>query len=339
MVVRQDRTALVTGVTGQDGVYLARHLLHLGYRVAGTTLPGSPSSTGMACYLPGVEIHELDVRDREGFAGVLADLRPTEVYNLAGFTSVGASWDHAELVGETNGMAVLRILEELLRYRESHGEAPKYYQASTSEMFGFADEQPQTEATPHHPRSPYAATKSFAHYLTVNYRESYGLFACSGMLYNHESPLRGHQFVTRKISRGVAEIALGRRESITLGNLDVRRDWGAAQDYVRSMHLMLAQPEPSDYLISTGVSRSLSDLLDVAFDAAGLGAAGPYLQQDPELMRPADVPELRGDSTKAREQLGWEPTVSFDEVIAHMVRTDIERLTSGVEEDGSYLYA
>lgn len=331
-------TALITGVGGQDGIYLSRHLLSLGYRVLGTVRPGSDTRAGRAVYLEGVEVIELDLRDHAGFVEVLEQTRPTELYNLAGFTSVGASWGQAEVVAETNGLAVLRILEELLRHRDRHGEAPKYFQPSSSEMFGVSDQQPQTEGTPHHPRSPYAATKSFAHHLTVNYRESYDLFAATGTLYNHESPLRGEQFVTRKITRAVAEIALGRREVLTLGNLDVRRDWGFAADYTRSMHLMLQLDEPGDFIIATGQSRPLSEVLQVAFAAIGREDPTPYVRQDPAFMRPADVTDLYGDSTKAREQLGWEPAVEFEAIIEHMVRTDIERLRSGVEESTTYLF-
>ena len=331
-------TALVTGVSGQDGIYLARHLIQLGYRVVGTVLPGSSGAGAMAPYLEDIAIHELDVRDRAGFADALEALRPTEVYNLAALTSVGASWRNAELVAETNAISVLRMLEELVAYQSRHGQAPRFYQPSSSEMFGVTDQQPQTETTPHYPRSPYAAAKSFAHHLTVNYRDSYGLFTCNGTLYNHESPLRPEQFVTRKITRSVAEIALGKRSTLTLGNLDVRRDWGAAYDYVRSMHLMLQQDQPADLIVATGIARPLSELLDVAFAAAGLGDPAAYVEQDPALMRPADVPQLQGDATKAGELTGWAPSVGFDEVIAHMVRIDIERLSSGVEESLSYLY-
>lgn len=334
-------TALVTGVAGQDGVYLARHLLALGYRVVGTLRPGSrwaPTTLGRAyAYLDGVTLVDLDQRDHEGWAAVLEGLRPDEVYNLAGFTSVGASWGAAETVAESNAMAVLRMLEELIGFRDRHGWAPRFFQPSSSEMFGVTDQQPQTEGTPHHPRSPYAATKSFAHHLTVNYRESYGLFTATGTLYNHESPLRPEQFVTRKISRGVAEIALGRREQLVLGNLDVRRDWGFAGDYARAMHLVLQQDDPGDFIIATGVSRSLADVLALAFDAAGLGDPAPYVAQDPALMRPADVAQLVGDPTKAREVLGWTPEVAFEDVVAHMVRVDVERLHSGLEEDAAYL--
>ncbi len=307
------RTALITGVAGQDGVYLARHLLSLGYHVVGTLRPGSrwaPTTLGRAyAYLDGVTLVDLDQRDHEGWAAVLEGLRPDEVYNLAGFTSVGASWGAAETVAEANGMAV----------------------------FGVTDQQPQTENTPHHPRSPYAATKSFAHHLTVNYRESYGLFTATGTLYNHESPLRPPHFVTRKISAAVAAISLGQAESVTLGNLDVRRDWGFAGDYARAMHLVLQQDEPGDFIIATGVSRSLADVLELAFASVGISDLDAVVRQDPSLMRPADVAELVGDPAKAREQLGWEPSVAFEDVIAHMVRVDVERLRSEREESAGYL--
>ena len=328
-------TALITGVGGQDGVYLARLLARRGHHVVGTVQPRVGST--MSPYLDGIDVVTLDVRDRAGFAQLLESTMPAQVYNLAAFTSVGASWQNAELVGETNGMAVLRMLEALVEHRDRHGAAPRFYQASTSEMFGVSDQQPQTIGTPHHPRSPYAAAKSFAHNLTVNYRESYGLFTCSGVLYNHESPLRPLQFVTRKITRGAAEIALGRRDSLTLGNLDIRRDWGAASDYVEAMLLTMERDEPGDFLIASGVSRSLRHLLEVAFDAAGLSSPDAYLHQDPALMRPADVMETRGDPTKTREILGWEPTVGFEDLIAHMVRMDMRRISSGVEEDPAYL--
>ncbi|WP_341924237.1 GDP-mannose 4,6-dehydratase [Nocardioides psychrotolerans] len=331
-------TALITGVGGQDGVYLARHLLSLGYTVVGTTKPGSTSAPGRGAYLDGVDVRPLDQRDKAGFETTLEELHPDEIYNLAGFTSVGASWGQAEVVAETNGLAVLKMLEVLIGFRERHGHAPRFFQPSSSEMFGISDQQPQTEGTPHHPRSPYAATKSFAHHLTVNYRESYGLFASTGTLYNHESPLRPAQFVTRKISRGVAEIALGRRETLTLGNLDIRRDWGFAADYARAMHLMLQLDDPHDFIVATGRSRSLSDLLYVAFATIGLDDPSVYVRQDPALMRPADVVDLYGDPAKAREELDWEPTLSFERIIEHMVLTDIERLRSGVEESPEYLF-
>ena len=329
--------ALITGVTGQDGVYLARHLIQRGYDVIGTAQPGAAARLKMAPYLEGITVINHDLRDALAFAALLDKHLPDEVYNLAAFSSVGASWAHAELVGETNGMAVLRMLEVLRQHRDRHGTAPRFYQASTSEMFGLADHQPQTENTPHHPRSPYGATKSFAHHLTINYRESYGLYACSGILYNHESPLRGLDFVTRKITRSVAEISLGLRQTVTLGNLDICRDWGAVPDYVDAMWRTLQQDEPADFIIATGISHALSDVLDVAFAEVGLSSPEDYLERDPDLMRPADVVELRGDATKAREQLGWEPTTSFEEIIGRMVRADVARLSSGVEESPAYL--
>lgn len=331
------RAALVTGAAGQAGIYLSRLLLDRGYRVVGTVRPGSLDSPVVRAYLDGVRLVEHDQRDGAGFDRLLDDVRPDEIYNLAGFTSVGASWDHAEMVAETNGLAVLRILESLVRHRERHGVAPRFFQPSSSEMFGTADHMPQTEATPHHPRSPYAVSKSFAHHLTVNYRESYGLFTSTATLYNHESPLRPQKFVTRKITWAVAEIALGRRETVTLGNLDVRRDWGFAGDYVRAMHLMLQQEAPADFIIATGRSRPLSELLRVAFAAVGIDDPTPYVRQDQAFMRPADVADLYGDPTKAREQLGWEPTVGFEDVVEHMVRVDLQRLESGVEHAPDYL--
>ena len=331
------RTALVTGVAGQDGVYLADLLLRRGYTVIGTVRPGA-ADPRRAVYLDGVRVVELDQRDREGFARLLEEIRPEEIYNLAGLTSVAASWKQAELVAETNAMAVLRMLESLRDFRERHGSAPRFLQPSSSEMFGVSDQQPQTESTPHHPRSPYAASKSFAHHLTVNYRESYGLFASTATLYNHESPLRSTQFVTRKITRGVAEIALGRSDHLSLGNLDVYRDWGFAGDYVRAMHGMLQLDTPSDFIVATGESRSLHDLLTLAFRAVGIDDVERHVRQDPAFMRPADVSVLYGDVTKAREELGWSPSLEFADVVAHMVRTDIERLRSGVEHSPAYLY-
>ncbi|WP_372735224.1 GDP-mannose 4,6-dehydratase [Nocardioides sp.] len=336
------RRALVTGIGGQDGFLLGRELLAHGRHVVGTVRPGTGFRSDITTYLGGVEgldVVELDLRDGVGVAHLLDKYNFDEIYNLASFSSVGLSWQNAELVSEINGMAVLRLLEALRLYHDRNGRAPRFYQASTSEIFGLAEEQPQTEHTPHHPRSPYAVAKSFAHHLTVNYRESYGLFACSGILYNHESPVRGAGFVTRKITRAVAEIALGRREELTLGNLDIRRDWGHAAEYVGSMRLMLEADDPADYIVATGVAHSLEEFINVAFDVAGLGDPGQYVRQNPDLMRPADVMELRGDATKAREQLGWVPQRGFREIIEEMVRVDMRRIETGVEDHRDYLPA
>jgi GDPmannose 4,6-dehydratase len=340
MSSHSERRALVTGAGGQDGFLLVRDLLAHGREVIGTVRPGTSGRHDIVTYLhglDGLQILEMDVRDRDGFARLLEEQELDEIYNLASFSSVGASWSHAELVAETNGMAVLLMLEELRAYHDRHGRSPRFYQAGSSEMFGLTDDQPQTETTPHHPRSPYAVAKSFAHHLTVNYRESYGLFACNGILYNHESPLRGSTFVTRKITRAAAEIALGRRETLDLGNLDVRRDWGHALDYVRSMRLQMEAPDPMDYVVATGVSHSLEEFLSAAFDAAGLGDPWPYVRQDPKLMRPAEVMELRGDFTKAREELGWEPRIDFHELIDEMVRIDLKRVECGTDDELGYL--
>ena len=339
METTSDRRALITGIGGQDGFLLARDLIANGRHVVGTVRPGTSTREDIVTYLQGIDLVELDVRDKAGFAALLEEHDLDEVYNLASFSSVGASWRHAELVSETNGMAVLRMLEVLRDRQETGASVPRFYQASTSEIFGLADEQPQIETTPHHPRSPYAVAKSFAHHLTVNYRESYGLFACNGILYNHESPMRGKVFVTRKITRAAAEIALGKRDDLELGNLDVRRDWGHALDHVRSMRLQLEAPDPMDYVVSTGVTHSLEDFLTIAFEAAGLGDPWPYVRQNPELMRPAEVLELRGDSTKAREQLGWTPRITFRELVEEMVHVDMQRVASGDEERITYLPA
>jgi GDPmannose 4,6-dehydratase len=326
------RVALITGVTGQDGIYLSRLLRGKGYTVVGTHQPGSDTVAAMAPYLDGVIMEPADVRDAGRWAALLGHFLPAEVYNLAAFSSVGASWSAAEQVADINGMAVLRMLEVVLRHRDSTGQSPRIYQASSSEVYGLADHQPQTETTAHHPRSPYAVAKSFAHYLIVNYRESHGLYACNGILFNHESPLRPRHFVTRKITRTAAEISLGRRTGLALGNLDVRRDWGAAEDYVQAMWLMLQQEEPRDFVVATGSARSLHELLHVAFAAAGLGSSEEYVTVDEGLRRPADVPELRGDASRARALLGWSSQLSFEGIMSRMVEADLMRLRRGQEE-------
>ena len=331
------KTALITGVAGQDGVLLARHLLAGGYRVVGTTQPGVP--TTLRTYLDGVELEEHDLRDSAGFDRLLETYAPTEVYNLAGFTSVGASWDNPELVHAVNATAVDSMLDSLVATGERTGVAPRFFQASSSEVFGPGAANPQTESTPHNPQSPYGESKSLAQHATVRRRENDGLFACVGVLYNHESPLRGVQFVTRKIIRAAVEIAEGRRESVTLGNLGVSRDWGSARDYVAAMHLALTHDVADDYIIATGVLHSLRDLLELAFRAVGIDDPWPYVELDPALLRKADPPGLSGDPRHTRRQLNWAPDTTFEQVVQEMVAADVERVRTGVEEAPNYLRA
>ena len=337
MSARVDRVALVTGVTGQDGVYLARLLRSMDYRVIGTVSPGSTDPIRLRPYLLGVEIVEADIRDGAAMQALLLASRPDEVYNLAALSSVGGSWSDAERVADVNGHAVSRLLESLLHYRTELGFAPRFFQASSSEIFGVSSMQPQDESTPFDPRNPYGTAKRVAHDATVSYRDSHGLFACNGILFNHESPLRPTSFVTRKITLAAAEIAAGRRGELDLGNLDVRRDWGAAADYVRAMWLMLQQPEPADYVIATGTVSSLRDFVEIAFAAAGIDDAWAHVRQDPALMRPADVPQTWGDPSRAEHELGWTATTSLPELIGQMVRADVERVRTGVAESPEFL--
>lgn len=325
--------ALVTGVAGQDGTYLARLLRSRDAEVVGTALPGTPPSV----YLADVPVYPLDVRDTSAFADLLEAVRPAQVFHLAAFSSVGASWGKAALVGEVNGMAVLRILEELLAFRTRHGWAPRFFHACSAEVYGALDDRPRTESDAHHPRSPYAAAKSFAHDLVVAYREAHELFAVNGILYNHESPLRGRGFVTRKITRAAAEIARGRTDHVELGNLAVSRDWGHAGDYVQAMVSMLAADDPRDHVLATGVGHSLQDLLVEAFAAADLGSPERYVRINPEFYRPVDGASPLGDASSARELLGWAPRRSFADVVREMVDVDLQRVESGVEEDPDYL--
>lgn len=330
-------TALITGVTGQDGIYLARHLRSLGHHVIGTVSSRERAAALMATYIPDVAVYEIDMREPAAL-GVLMDRdRPDEIYNLASWSSVGRSWGAAEEVTAINGLAVLGLLEQVKRLRDRDGYDPRICQASSSEMFGLVRELPQTEESPHHPRSPYAVSKSFAHHTAVNYRESYGMFVAAAILFNHESPLRPDSFVTRKITKAAAAISLGREHELRLGLLDIRRDWGSASDYVVAMHAMLQHDVPDTFNVATGRSHSLHDFIRHAFLAAGVTDYDQRVISDPALFRPADVPETRGDASKAHELLGWEPTQTFPELVDRMVAADLARLRSGMDCSVDYL--
>jgi GDPmannose 4,6-dehydratase len=318
------KRALITGITGQDGSYLAELLLENGYEVVGMIRRSSaPNPWRIQHLLDRIELRAADLLDQFSLLRLIDDVRPHEIYNLAAMSFVPASWDQPMLTGEFNAQGVTRLLDATRRIDPSI----RFYQASSSEMFGKVREVPQTEMTPFHPRSPYGVSKVFAHYITVNYRESYKLFAVSGMLFNHESPRRGLEFVTRKVSDGVARIKLGLSESMSIGNLDAHRDWGYAGDYVRAMWLMLQRDRPEDYVIATGVSHSVRELIEIAFDHAGLEWQR-YVRVDPKLLRPAEVDHLLGDWSKARLELGWAPSVDFKQLVRMMVDADLERLTS-----------
>jgi GDPmannose 4,6-dehydratase len=313
---------LITGITGQDGSYLAELLLEKGYEVHGLVR----GSTGdrferLAAIQGSLSLHPADLLDESSLFDVIRTVSPDEVYNLAAMSSVSQSWRLAVATAEYTAVGVTRLLEAI---REVCPEA-RFYQASSSEMFGRARASPQNEQTPFYPRSPYGVAKAYGHFITVNYRESFGLSACSGILFNHESPRRGRDFVTRHISRGVASIKLGLTEELVLGNLDVRRDWGYAEEYVEAMWLMLQQESPEDFVIGTGVSHSVRDLVDFAFAAVDL-ASEDYVRIDPELARPAEIEEVVADASKAKRELGWEPKVSCEEVIEMMVEADLDRL-------------
>ena len=322
-------TALITGITGQDGSYLAEHLLSLGYKVHGLVRgQANPKRPLMEALLPDVEVLEGDLLDQTSLINAMQHCQPDEVYNLAAISFVPLSWNQAELTAETTGLGVLRMLEAIrivsgVTGSQTSGPGIKFYQASSSEMFGKVRETPQNEGTPFYPRSPYGVAKVYGHYITVNYRESYNLFACSGILFNHESPRRGVDFVTRKLSLGAARIKLGKQSELLMGNLESKRDWGYAPDYVRAMHLMLQQPEPVDYVIGTGEQHSGQEFAELAFKQVGLNCED-YIRQDPRFMRPAEVDHLLGDASKAREELGWAPSLSFEELVQVMVASDLE---------------
>jgi GDPmannose 4,6-dehydratase len=329
--------ALITGITGQDGLYLAELLTRKGYQVFGLIRGQSnPKRDLVERLVPGIELLEGDLRDLSSLIGALEIAQPDEVYNLGAISFVGLSWKQAELTGDITGMGVLRMLEAV-RIHTSGGMARvRFYQASSSEMFGKVREVPQTELTPFHPRSPYGVAKTFGHYMTVNYRESYGAFACSGILFNHESERRGHEFVTRKVTRAVARIALGLQDGLALGNLDASRDWGFAGDYVEAMWLMLQQPAPDDYVVATGVTHSVGELLELAFRRVGIDSWSRLVTQDPRFFRPAEVDLLVGDASKAHSVLGWQPTMDFEGLVHHMVDADLrreKRIAENVRED------
>lgn len=317
--------ALITGITGQDGLYLSELLHDKGYQVFGLVRgQNNPKAALLAETCPYVEALSGNLLDLSSVMRAVAQAEPDEVYNLGAVSFVAYSWQNARLTSDVTGGGVLNMLEAVRFYQDSSGRPVRFYQASSSEMFGKVQEVPQRESTLLWPRSPYGVAKVFGHYMTINYRESYGMHASSGILFNHESPRRGPEFVTRKIAQAVARISLGLQDKIVLGNLDAKRDWGFAGDYVRAMWQMLQQDTADDYVISTGETHSIRDLLDVAFAEIGVDDWEPFVQVDERFMRPAEVDLLIGDSTKAREKLGWKPTVSFTELVQMMVRADID---------------
>ena len=321
------KTALITGITGQDGSYLAELLLEKGYRVVGMTRRTSTEVHERIQHLvDDIEFVSGDLLDQMSVASIVNDVRPDEVYNLAAQSFVPTSWNQPVLTGEFTALGVTRVLEAI----RSVDTKIRFYQASSSEMFGKVQEVPQRESTPFYPRSPYGVAKVYGHWITVNYRESFDIFAVSGILFNHESPRRGKEFVTRKITDGVARIKLGLAKELRLGNLDAQRDWGFAGDYVRAMWLMLQQEKPDDYVVATGRTHSVREFVRIAFESAGLGSYEPYIAIDPRFVRPAEVDLLVGDPSKARRELGWEPQVSFEELIEMMVKADIDRLAEQV---------
>ncbi len=320
------RTALITGITGQDGTYLAEHLLAEGYEVHGMVRgQNNPRIALVKQLVPDVRLIEGDLHDQSSLIAALESSQPDEVYNLAAISFVALSFKQAINTGEITGLGVTRMLDAIRLVNAGI----RFYQASSSEMFGKVRETPQTELTPFHPRSPYGVAKTYGHHITVNYRESYGLFACSGILFNHESPRRGLEFVSRKITHAVARIKAGLDTQLALGNLDAQRDWGFAGDYVRAMHLMLQQEGPDDYVVATGETHSVRELLDLAFGQAGMRWQD-HVVVDERFLRPAEVDMLIGDASKAHRVLGWQPTVSFPELVAMMVESDLHAVSSTV---------
>jgi len=321
------KAALITGITGQDGAYLSELLLEEGYEVHGIVRRSSTDTFERIHHLRGrIQLHQADLTDQLSLVNIIRDVGPREVYNLAAQSFVPTSWGQPLLTGDVTALGVTRVLEAI-RYVD---KSIRFYQASSSEMFGKVQETPQTERTPFWPRSPYGVAKVYGHWITVNYRESYEMFCCSGILFNHESPWRGKEFVTRKVTDAVARIKLGVQDQLKLGNLDAQRDWGFAGDYVRAMWLMLQQDEPDDYVVAMGHMHSVKDLVDIAFAHAGLDPA-KHVVTDPAFLRPAEVNELYGNPAKAKAKLGWEPKVRFPQLIAMMVDADLERVRREIE--------
>ncbi|BDO42851.1 GDP-mannose 4,6-dehydratase [Cellulomonas sp. NTE-D12] len=317
--------ALITGITGQDGLYLSELLLSKGYEVYGLIRgQNNPKRELVEQTVPGVKLLTGDLMDFSSLLRALETAQPDEVYNLGAISFVAYSWENAHLTADVTGKGVLNILEAVRLYAHDDVSRVRFYQASSSEMFGKVQEVPQRETTLLWPRSPYGVAKVFGHYMTINYRESYGMHASSGILFNHESPRRGPEFVTRKISMAVARIKLGLQDHVTLGNLDAKRDWGYAGDYVEAMWRMLQQPEGDEYVVATGETHSIRDFLDRAFAHVGIEDWAPYVKQDPRFMRPAEVELLIGDPTKAHEKLGWERKVDFPQLVAMMVDNDLQ---------------
>lgn len=329
----QRKRALITGITGQDGSYLSELLLEQGYEVHGIIRRTSTFNTDRIDHMyedphkPGVRLflHYGDLTDGTTLRRILEEVMPTEIYNLGAQSHVRVSFDSPEYTVDSVGMGTLRLLEAIRDYQQRTGIEVRFYQAGSSEMFGLVQEVPQTETTPFYPRSPYACAKVYAHWQTVNYREAYNLFACNGILFNHESPRRGETFVTRKITRAIARIVAGKQKKLYMGNLDTKRDWGYAKDYVRAMWLMLQQDKPDDYVIATGVTHSVREFLDLAFGYVNLDWQN-YVEFDERYLRPAEVELLIGNPNKAQQQLGWKPEVKFEQLVALMVEADLQAL-------------
>jgi GDPmannose 4,6-dehydratase len=329
-------TAFITGITGQDGQHLAEFLHGKGYHVVGMVKGQSnPKAASIIEQMPFVELVSGDLADLPSLVSALEVARPDEIYNLGAISFVALSFNQAELTANVTGLGVLRMLEAIRIVGGTQNNPMRFYQASSSEMFGKVRETPQTEKTPFHPRSPYGCAKVFGHDITVNYRESYGLFACSGILFNHEGPRRGIEFVTRKVTNAAARIKLGLQHELVLGTLDTKRDWGYAGDYVKAMWLMLQQDEPDDYVVATGETHTIEELVAAAFAEVGIENWRDYVRQDAKFMRPAEVDLLIGDPTKSREKLGWVPEVAFPELVKMMVAHDlqIEAARAGITLD------